>query len=66
MKKSKIFKKVFGDPLKPEKVKEWYVTTRDVPHTNKKKDRDKKACRNRVREDPFIFPIILSRSRATL
>jgi hypothetical protein len=52
MKKSKIFKKVFGDPLKTEKVKKWHVTCSDIPHKDKKKETSRKACRNRVREDP--------------
>jgi hypothetical protein len=52
MKKNKIFKKVFGEPLKTEMVKEWRITTHDTPHKNKKKDRNKKACRNWAREGP--------------
>ena len=53
MKKSKIFKKVFGDPLqKTEKVKKWYVTCSDIPHKDKKKETSRKACRRWVREDP--------------
>ena len=59
MKKSKLFKKVFGDPIEKPKEKRWYVTCSDIPHKDKKKETNRKVCRRWVREDPSFFSCIL-------